>query len=1402
MGPQDRRHAGKNAHLVVTRGLLDHPSGDAVNDGARLARRCLSPLLKLPDFGDYPPQLLVLLTTVGFQPFDKLLKGIAEELGRNHLSVPLVGCSVAGVLTEEKAMPKGAALVCLSSQFVHAHVGVARDVLDHRQRAVASLVRQLGLRDGQVNPSGNRFLLCFLSGFLESGRDRRYEAAEILAAMRNETRNRIPMVGGVAGDDFQRKGSWQFADDAVHTQSAVTALVESDLRFGIAMSHGLAPTGRYVYVKDVADNRHRIVSFAKAKGTALQFQTPKEVIDDFQQHGRRILFGMATSEDEGEEVVLFPQVQADGSALVNRPVKQHWPLEVLACVPERLHGTAPEMIRRASIAGNIDPFHLACIIAFPCAARSEYAREMRLDVPTALKALRESHPRVPMVAGLVFGEVGLGAQGRPVLGSWSISGLLLSDQITSRSLHRLGYRALAPVNGTRAGDGKPRTILATAESIEDVLAAAIDVITEVGFPGSMISLVFHDRHSYVIVARKAHSKGWERIIRRTIRRAEQGDLLDVVGRSGEPKFIPDSRRDPFNDSEAVSIAGVISQYVLPLKGPNGTLIGLLQIDLGDMSNERRLPEHLETLLRAFASQIATALSRAIRMHELALSDLFDRAVAASLTKSTVVEAAQEFVNTVVSDKDHFKTDMVHVRLVSDDRKLQLVAGSGRYYRVAQKTRPVISVDEDGPSARAFRDAEPMWVNDVKDDVLSRNFIAGFRKSATGRALRAQRSYVNLLIRARDEDPPVGIINIAATTPWFFSESLWRSLKTLGQRLFLAVQRAKKVEAECRIAREREFLLRIWPPLSGQDLRTSLREHAEQIASAANADVVSFFLWDPERKLLVLRGQYGWKKDMIGKAVYERSENPDRGNTMTGTVAALLRPEYIPHLAAWKRAHGMRGVKAKYGKEMFGGRSRDVYEVIAIPLRFREDLLGVLTMHNIVHSGASFSGFATTNTDALIEVARDISAFVFATQAHEATSYREQRATRMENFGRFLLKPARDAVQVARQASSQLKNAYSVGAVAIYLASEDSVVLSLAGSAGLSRSVETQPSLVEIVVRGTVLGRVFKHGETLVARRDDKGRLEETLEPLGQLLSSGRMNTFLALPLRDDFREPLGLLAVWNIRNRPGEEYPWFTERDIDEFRRLASGIARAIERRKTESRQAKVANELRDSERRLLYGAAIVGHLTHDLRNRMNEILSDVRTLVDDAHNETERERLTSVEGTCGGLAIRVDEHLDAIARGGVRQHEDFDLRRTLQRVIWRCEEKAKRHGVTIKELPCPEVILRGSEMDFEEAFFNVADNGINAMEDGGKLTVGVSVEPAKRRARITIVDTGEGMTKEEIAEALGGFYKTGRRERPAMGLFLAKFVIERHGGTLLLTSKRKKGTTTTMTLPIQLAGD
>lgn len=72
-----------------------------------------------------------------------------------------------------------------------------------------------------------------------------------------------------------------------------------------------------------------------------------------------------------------------------------------------------------------------------------------------------------------------------------------------------------------------------------------------------------------------------------------------------------------------------------------------------------------------------------------------------------------------------------------------------------------------------------------------------------------------------------------------------------------------------------------------------------------------------------------------------------------------------------------------------------------------------------------------------------------------------------------------------------------------------------------------------------------------------------------------------------------------------------------------------------------------------------------------------------------------------------------------------------------------------------------------------------------------------KKMLKIQILDKGRGIRKKELPKIFNAFYKADEfKQGMGIGLFLAKFVINRHQGNIELKSKENKGTTVTITLP------
>jgi len=96
-------------------------------------------------------------------------------------------------------------------------------------------------------------------------------------------------------------------------------------------------------------------------------------------------------------------------------------------------------------------------------------------------------------------------------------------------------------------------------------------------------------------------------------------------------------------------------------------------------------------------------------------------------------------------------------------------------------------------------------------------------------------------------------------------------------------------------------------------------------------------------------------------------------------------------------------------------------------------------------------------------------------------------------------------------------------------------------------------------------------------------------------------------------------------------------------------------------------------------------------------------------------------------------------------------------------------------------------------ALMNLILNAIEAMREGG--TLNVAIDHTEQSLQLEIADTGLGISEEEAKKIFEPFYTT-KEQGLGLGMPYAKKIIEQHGGTISLNSRRGKGTTISITLP------
>jgi signal transduction histidine kinase len=103
-------------------------------------------------------------------------------------------------------------------------------------------------------------------------------------------------------------------------------------------------------------------------------------------------------------------------------------------------------------------------------------------------------------------------------------------------------------------------------------------------------------------------------------------------------------------------------------------------------------------------------------------------------------------------------------------------------------------------------------------------------------------------------------------------------------------------------------------------------------------------------------------------------------------------------------------------------------------------------------------------------------------------------------------------------------------------------------------------------------------------------------------------------------------------------------------------------------------------------------------------------------------------------------------------------------------------------------------EVQLQRVFTNMVVNAVQAMPNGGKLTVQTSRD--HNFAEIAFSDTGIGISEENLRRIFTPFFST-KTSGVGLGLSICKQIVEGHGGRITVRSKKGNGSTFTIKLPI-----
>ncbi|HCH27954.1 MAG TPA: hypothetical protein DEW35_00445 [Ruminococcaceae bacterium] len=237
-------------------------------------------------------------------------------------------------------------------------------------------------------------------------------------------------------------------------------------------------------------------------------------------------------------------------------------------------------------------------------------------------------------------------------------------------------------------------------------------------------------------------------------------------------------------------------------------------------------------------------------------------------------------------------------------------------------------------------------------------------------------------------------------------------------------------------------------------------------------------------------------------------------------------------------------------------------------------------------------------------------------------------------------------------------------------------------------------------------------------------------------------------------------------------------------------------------------NDMTDSLSRLeSMRKSFIADVSHELKTPMTTIGGFIDGIIDGTIDESkEKHYLMLVSEEIKRLSRMVNSMLN-IARieseEFVLKPSKFDFKETVLNVVLSQEQRIEAGNIDIVGLDLFNSITVNADKDLiHRVVYNLVDNAIKFTDNGGSITFKLKFD--SNQLVFSISNTGKGISSKDLPYVFERFYKSDKsrsanKNSTGLGLYMAKTIIKKHGGSISVKSKENELTTFSFTLPIGL---
>jgi signal transduction histidine kinase len=269
----------------------------------------------------------------------------------------------------------------------------------------------------------------------------------------------------------------------------------------------------------------------------------------------------------------------------------------------------------------------------------------------------------------------------------------------------------------------------------------------------------------------------------------------------------------------------------------------------------------------------------------------------------------------------------------------------------------------------------------------------------------------------------------------------------------------------------------------------------------------------------------------------------------------------------------------------------------------------------------------------------------------------------------------------------------------------------------------------------------------------------------------------------------------------------------DEFGQLAESLNRMVESLELARNEVETChNEQIRRAAKLASLGEMASAIAHEIKNPLAGISSAVQVLLSELDAEDPKKRIMNEVLNQVKRLDRAVRDLLTYAKPVIPKMSNKDINAILEKTLFFIQQVAKKwkaHMTTDLDQYLPQILVDADQM--QQVFINICINAIQAMPDGGDLSIATMlVQPEKpdetlpedlnknsEWVKINFKDHGIGIPPDDADKIFDPFF-TKKGKGTGLGLSISQRIIEEHGGRITFSTEIGKGSVFSVYLPVK----